>query len=163
MISKINHLLPIITLNEHLSLSWKCIRRTIFINILKTQTSPLEGVLNLGLGYFNIIIKPMLRMMEREYLFFLSNTHIVFLKKESQRALLYWKSLEQKIPEKTLEKIDEMINETSWYSSEQLNESIYEDIEQRLIRNSTDRNLSIKDRKNLISKLFVFIVKCCYS
>ena len=57
-----------------------------------------------------------------------------------------------------------MINEASWYSSEQLNKSIYEDIEQRLIRNSTDKNLSIKDRKNFkISKLFVYIVKRCNS
>ena len=46
-------------------------------------------------------------MMEREYLFFLSNAHIEFLKKAAQRALIYWKSLEQKIPEKTLKKIDE--------------------------------------------------------
>ena len=113
MISKINHLLPVIALNGHLSLSWKCIRRIFFRNILKTQTSPLEGVVSLGLGYFNIIIKPMLRMMEREYLFFLSNAHIEFLKKAAQRTLIYWKSLQQKIIEKTLKKIDEMINDTS--------------------------------------------------
>ena len=36
MISKINHLLPIITLNGYLSLSRKCIRRIIFRNILKS-------------------------------------------------------------------------------------------------------------------------------
>ena len=56
----------------------------------------------------------MLRMMEHEYPFLLSNEHIEFLKKAAQRALIYWKSPEQKIPEKTLQKIDEMINETSW-------------------------------------------------
>ena len=97
-------------------------------------------------------------MMEREYLFFLSNAHIEFLKKAAQRALIYWKSLEQKIPEKTLKKIDEMINDTSWYSSEQLNESIYEDIEKRLIRNSKDKNLSIKDRKNLKYPNYLYLL-----
>ena len=42
-----------------------------------------------------------------------------------------------------------MINETSWYSSEQLNKSIYEDIEQRLIRNNADKNIAIKEKKNV--------------
>ena len=70
MISKVNHLLPLISLNGHLGVSWKCIRRIIFRNILKTQTSPLEGVVSLGLGFFNIIIKPILRNIERGYIFF---------------------------------------------------------------------------------------------
>ena len=42
MITRVNHLLPIIALNGHLKESWKCIRRIIFRDILKTQTSPLE-------------------------------------------------------------------------------------------------------------------------
>ena len=63
MISKVNHLLPIITLNGHLSESWKCIRRIIFRDILKTQTSPLETAVTLGLGYYNIIIRPMIKTL----------------------------------------------------------------------------------------------------
>ena len=57
-----------------------------------------------------------------------------------------------------MEKIDEMINEASWYSSEQLNKSIYEDIEQRLIRNSSDKNLSIKDMKNLKYPNYLYLL-----
>jgi len=57
-----------------------------------------------------------------------------------------------------LKKIDEMVYETSWNSSEQLKESIYEDIEQRFIRNSTDKNLSIKDRKNLKYPNYLYLL-----
>ena len=51
-----------------------------------------------------------------------------------------------------------MVYETSWNSSEQLKESIYEDIEQRFIRNSTDKNLSIKDRKNLKYPNYLYLL-----
>ena len=98
MVSKVNHLLPLISLNGHLGVSWKCIRRIIFRKILKTQTSPLEGVVSLGLGFFNIIIKPILRNIERGYIFFFNNSQLEFLKKAAVRALIHWKSLEQKIP-----------------------------------------------------------------
>ena len=51
-----------------------------------------------------------------------------------------------------------ILNDTSWYSSEQLNESIYEDIEIRLIRNNKDKNLSIKDRKNLKYPNYLYLL-----
>ena len=53
MISKVNHLLPLISLNGHLEQSWKCIRKIIYRDILKTQTTPLESLITLGIGYYN--------------------------------------------------------------------------------------------------------------
>ena len=76
MITKVNHLLPIITLNGYLSESWKWIRRIIFRDILKAQTSPLETAVTLGLGYYNIIIRPMIKAIEREFNLFKEKLHL---------------------------------------------------------------------------------------
>ena len=76
MISKINHLLPLISLNGYLEQSWKCIRKIIFRDILKAQTTPLESAITLGLGYYNIIIRPMMKIIDREYEFLRVNKHL---------------------------------------------------------------------------------------
>ena len=57
LISKGNHLLPLIALSGNLDASWKCIRKIIFRNILDKHTLPLETAVALGLGYYNIIIR----------------------------------------------------------------------------------------------------------
>ena len=53
MLSKVNHLLLLISLNGHLEQIWKCIRKIIYRDILKTQTTPLESLITLGIGYYN--------------------------------------------------------------------------------------------------------------
>ena len=68
MSTKVNNLLPLISLNWHLSDSWKCIRRIIFRNILKAQTSPLETTVTLGLEY-NLIIRRLLKLIEKYHIF----------------------------------------------------------------------------------------------
>jgi len=59
LISKINHLLPIIVLTGNLETSWKCIRKIIFNNILNRNALPLETAMTMGIGYYNIILDPL--------------------------------------------------------------------------------------------------------
>ena len=65
LISKVNHLLPLIVLSGNLEASWKCIRKIIFKNILDKHTLPLETAVALGLGYYNIIIRPLIKFSRR--------------------------------------------------------------------------------------------------
>ena len=65
LISKVNHLLPLIAFSENLDASWKCIRKIIFRNILDKHTLPLETAVALGLGYYNIIIRPLIKFSRR--------------------------------------------------------------------------------------------------
>ena len=65
LISKVNHLLPLIVLSGNLEASWKCIRKIIFKNILDKHTLPLETAVALGPGYYNIIIRPLIKFSRR--------------------------------------------------------------------------------------------------
>ena len=55
MKSKINHLLPLISLNGNLEKIWKEIRRTIFYNILFQDTLPKESGTLMGISYYIIV------------------------------------------------------------------------------------------------------------
>ena len=120
MISKINHLLPLICLNGYLVESWKTIRKIIFRNILEKQTTPLETMISLGLGYFNLIIKPMLKLINKEYKLSKNDVHYKFLKSAAQNALIHWKKLEEKLPEEIDTAITEMINGEKWFEASEL-------------------------------------------
>ena len=87
MITRVNHLHPIIALNGHLKDSWKYIRRIIFRDILKTQTSPLEPVVTLGLVYYKIIIISMIKDVEGEFNFFKENSPLKFLKNADEKIV----------------------------------------------------------------------------
>ena len=80
MLSKVKNLLPLISLNGHLEQSWKCIRKIIYRDILKTQKTTLESLIKLGIGYYNLIIRPMMKMIEREYNFLKDDDHLESLK-----------------------------------------------------------------------------------
>jgi len=158
MITKVNHLLPSITLNGHLSESWKCIRRIIFRDILKTQTSPLETAVTLGLGYYNIIIRPMIKAIEREFNFFKENSHLEFLQNAAKKALTHWKILEQKIPESVEKEIEEMINGNKWYTTIELDKIIYNSMANRLILNSGVKSLTIFDSRSLKYPNYLYLL-----
>ena len=158
MISKVNHLLPLITLNGHLTICWKYIRRIIYRDILQIQTSPLEGMVTLGLGYYNIIVKPILKMMEHEYIFFSNNSTLDFMKEAAKKSLIHWKIIEQKMPKEVESKIDEMINNINWYSSLELDKLIYNNMGNRLIRNSQDKEMIIKDTRCLKYPNYLYLL-----
>ena len=47
-------------------------------------------MVTLGLGYFNIIVKPILKMMEHEYIFFSNNSTLDFMKEAAKKSLIHW-------------------------------------------------------------------------
>jgi hypothetical protein len=62
MRSKINHLLPIISLSDKLEDSWKVIRKAIFDIVLQTSTMPRESAAILKLSYYDIIVRPIINL-----------------------------------------------------------------------------------------------------
>ena len=109
MITKINYLFPLICLNGHIEESWKCIRRIIFRDVLLMQTTPLETLITLGIGYYNLMIKPLLKLIDKYAKFSKETTHIEILKNASIKAIIFWKSLERKLPDKIEKAINNMI------------------------------------------------------
>ena len=62
-ISHINHLLPFYSINNQTPNTWKYLRRIIFYYVLKRQTTPLEAMPLLGLGIFDLMIKPITKAL----------------------------------------------------------------------------------------------------
>ena len=157
MITKVNHLLPLISLNGHLSDSWKCIRRIIFRNILKTQTSPLETTVTLGLGYYNLIIRPLLKLIEKYHNFTNNDQQYNFLKLAATKAFTHWKCIEKKLPDEIENEINEIINNGKWTLIDELDTLIYKNIAIRLFRNSNNIK-QIKDHKSLKYPNYIYLL-----
>ncbi len=65
MKSKINQLLPIVSISDKLESSWKLIKRTIFDLVVLKATMSRESAAILKLSYYDIIIRPILKMVEK--------------------------------------------------------------------------------------------------
>ena len=66
MKDKINHIIPLISINGNLETIWKEIRKTIFNNVLFKDTLPKESGTLLGISYYNIIMKPLLKLITKQ-------------------------------------------------------------------------------------------------
>ena len=62
--SKISHLIPLIAVSDKLEDTWINIRKNIFSDILLANTLPREAAALLGISFFDIIIKPFLKLLE---------------------------------------------------------------------------------------------------
>ena len=60
--SKFAHLLPLITMSGELETTWNNIRKTIFRDVIDFSTLPKESGVILGLSFYSIIIKPLLKI-----------------------------------------------------------------------------------------------------
>jgi len=65
MRSKINHLIPVITLGESLAESWKNIRSVIFNFVFQRATFPKESASLFKMGFYDIMIRPLVKVIER--------------------------------------------------------------------------------------------------
>ena len=157
MISKINHLLPLISLNCYLESSWKCIRRIIFRDILKNQTTPLESAVPFGLGFYNLIVRPIIKMIDRELKFQQNIDHTQMLKNAAKKALIFWKSLEKKLPNEVEKVITDIIEDRKWQEIDEFDRKIYDNLGNRLTRNC-EENIIINNLKILKYPNMVYLL-----
>jgi len=67
MRSRINHLIPMIVLTDGVSQLWKTVRKFIFEHLLEYNTLPRESASAFKLGYYEIIIRPVKKLIERNF------------------------------------------------------------------------------------------------
>ena len=90
MKAKINHIIPLISINGNLETIWKEIRKTIFNNVLFKDTLPKESGTLLGISYYNIIMKPLLKLITKQKEFNNTDNYIQFLYEASNKAIITW-------------------------------------------------------------------------
>ena len=63
--SKFQHLLPLISLQGNLDKTWSNIRKSIFKEVIDFSTMPRESGSLIGISFYSIIIKPLLKLQKR--------------------------------------------------------------------------------------------------
>ena len=142
LVSKINHLLPLIALSNNLDISWRCIRKIIFRDILNRQTLPLETAISLGLGYYNIIIRPLIKLVERYKKLRNNKEEEISLMDATKKSIAYWMQIEKKQAKPVTEALQKILTEI------ELDKLLYSNQNLRLMR-LNNQTLLIKDPKIL--------------
>ena len=117
--SKINHLIPLIVLTENCDNTWKVIRNIIFTYIFDRTTLPRESATIYKIGFYDIMIRPTLKLIERNFRYNESETQRSILKKATVKSFLCWINIEENQDTEVKNRILEIRNESNWYSTEQ--------------------------------------------
>ena len=148
LVSKINHLLPLIALSNNLDISWRCIRKIIFRDILNRQTLPLETAISLGLGYYNIIIRPLIKLVERYKKLRNNKEEEISLMDATKKSIAYWMQIEKKQAKPVTEALQKILTDQIWLNEIELDKLLYSNQNLRLMR-LNNQTLLIKDPKIL--------------
>ena len=134
--SKFAHLIPMIALTGNLELTWKNIRSTIFRELLERKTIPRETCTILGLSFYSIIIKPILKLLNKEHIK-ADNDMINFYIEAMKNIFKTWLKVEPNNTEKIKQYIDELLTNNTLKSIDEFEEEIYNQAAIRLHRNKT--------------------------
>ena len=93
MKAKINHLIPLIAISDGLYESWKNIRAVIFSSIYKRLTLPLESSALIGLSFYDIFIRPLLKVREK-YIKNNQQNMANYILYALKKATITWKNVE---------------------------------------------------------------------
>ena len=134
--SKFAHLIPMIALTGNLELTWKNIRSTIFRDLLERKTIPRETCTILGLSFYSIIIKPILKLLNKEHIK-ADEDMINFYIEAMKNIFKTWLKVEPNNTEKIKQYIDELLTNNTLKSIDEFEEEIYNQAAIRLYRNKT--------------------------
>ena len=136
---KYQHLIPLIATTDNLLSSWKNIRKNIFNDTLLGNTLPREAAVLMEISYYNIIVKPTLKLLNNISLRtnnnFQVNTQIEFIKKAIRNIFKTWLQVEPNLTTKMKEMIDDFISKNILHSQEEFNKAIYTEAAIRLFKN----------------------------
>lgn len=132
--SRIGHLIPLLALTKNVLKSWKEIRSVIFRSVLKRSTMPRETASVLKIGFFDILIQPVLTAYEKY------GSKDIIIKGKLKEALLQlmkdWVIAEPNWPVTISKMITDTIEEKNWFTKAEWRAAIDKDAHQRLFRNS---------------------------
>lgn len=136
--SKFSHLIPMISITGNLEATWKNIRKAIFTKVIDFSTMPREAASLIGLSYYSIIIKPLLKMHQK---YKLANDKDMeeFMKEACKKAFLLWtKEIAEPnntTPIKNL--INDLLSHNTFHTHSEYEDCIYREVAKRLYKNKT--------------------------
>jgi len=91
--SQINYLLPLIAIAGDLRSAWKTIKSTLFNNVLDHATFPKESADACKAGFYHIIIRPAIKMIEINEVLIGDTEQTAYLKSAIKKSLMIWNEL----------------------------------------------------------------------
>ena len=147
--SKFTHLIPMISLTGNLEQTWKNIRKSIFNDLLERKTLPRETGSILGISFYSIIIKPILKLLLTPQI---SNDEMMslFFKESLKKIFRILLNVEPNNTIKIKQFIDDLLTKDNLHTYEEFQKEIYDQAAERLFRN---KNLSPDIKKLTRAKL----------
>ena len=128
------HLIPMIALTGNIEQTWKNIRKAIFNDILERKTLPRETGSILGISFYSIIIKPILKLLANPQI--LNDKQMsLFFKESIKKIFKAWLNVEPNNTIKIKEYIEDLLSKDIMHSLEEFQQEIYDQAAIRLFRN----------------------------
>ena len=134
--SKFSHLLPMISITGNLEATWKNIRKAIFTKVIDFSTMPREAASLIGLSYYSIIIKPLLKI-HKKYQETNNKDMEQFMEEACKKAFTIW-TKEFAEPNNTYAikvLINDLLIHNKFHTLEEYEKSIYKEVAIRLFKN----------------------------
>ena len=135
--SKFSHLIPLLALQGDLEQTWINIRKSLFKEIIDFSTMPREAGSLIGISFYSIIIKPILKLYEKE-LKIDDEEMKNFMIQACKNAFKIWIKMEQNNTEKIKELINDLISNNKLHELNVFEKNIYNEAAQRLFK---DKNI----------------------
>ena len=158
MRSKINHLLPLIILTGGIETTWKTIRKFIFDNIIEYKTLPRESASVFGLGYYELIIRPIKKLIERNYEYTKNEDEDKMLNDSLKDAFKFWLIAEPKHNDNINELIVNNIEGTKKSNLKELDEALKDEKIERIFRNHNIKKEIVNNLKKVKSPSIIILI-----
>ena len=134
--SRYQHLIPLIACSGKLEESWKNIRKNIFSDTLLRNTLPREASVLMGISFYNIIIKPIIKIYYKLLDRGNKSPQMNFLSKAIINTFKIWIKVEPNLTTKIKELIEDCINNNKIHTIKEFENEVYKEAAVRLFRNN---------------------------
>ena len=121
-------------MSGELETTWNNIRKTIFRDVIDFSTFPKESGVILGLSFYNIIIKPLLKIYEKEKKISIPE-HLSFFRESCKIAFRLWLQKEPNNTTPVKDLIEDFLSNNNFHELEEYEKIIYKESAKRLFRN----------------------------
>ena len=121
-------------MSGHLETTWNNIRKTIFRDVIDFSTFPKEANVILGLSFYSIIIKPLLKIYQKEKKISIPE-HLAFFQEACKVAFQLWNKKEPNNTEPVKQLIEDFLINNNFHELEEYETIIYKESAKRLYRN----------------------------
>ena len=150
--SKFSHLLPLITMSGQLESTWNNIRKTIFRDVIDFSTFPKETSVILGLSFYSIIKKPLLKIYQKEKKISIPE-HLAFFKDACKIAFQLWIQKEPNNTEPVKQLIEDFLSNNNFHELEEYEKIIYKESAKRLYRNQQIPDIATRLAKTKLPRI----------